>query len=346
MQHKQVKLALVGLGNVGRRFLEISRHKGEKLRRRYGLDLVLVGAADSSGAVLSPTGLDVGHLVDLKRQGQGAAAYPHLGQPGLSALDMVRQADADVLVEAAPVNLRDGEPGLSCVRVALGRGMNVVLADKGPLVLAYSELTELAARQGVRMAFSATVAGGLPVVNMGRRDLAGSDVVRMEGILNLTTNYILTRMAEGDSFAQALAQAQADGHAEADPSLDVEGWDAANKLVIIANSVLGIPTTLADVEVTGIRDITPSDMQRAKANQQTIKLIALAERMPNTQYRFSVRPTFLDANHPLAQLSAHQMGVVYHTDINGVIAASIVEEDPMPTAAALLRDVINVRRNL
>jgi homoserine dehydrogenase len=342
MAIEQVKLVLIGVGNIGRRFLEILVRKQETLRARYGLELVLVGVADTSGAALAVEGLDPLRVIQLKQEGQGVGAYPLRGRPGLEAVQLVRQAQADVLLEASPTNLQDGQPGLGCMEEALRRGMHVVTSNKGPLVLAYSRLVKLAAEKGVRLAFSGAVAGGLPTVNIGRRDLAGSEILRLEGILNLTTNYILTQMAEkGKSYAEALAEAQAQGHAEADPSLDVEGWDAANKLVILAQSVLGQTASLEDVEVEGITGIRPEELKRATVSGKVIKLIAKAER-ENGGYRLSVQPTWLDRSHPLARLTAHQMGIVYHTDINGTITATIVEEDPLPTAAAMLRDLVNI----
>jgi len=345
MAIKQVKLVLIGVGNIGRRFLEILACKRDALRARYGLELVLVGVADTSGAALAAEGLDPLQVIQLKQEGQGVAAYPLLGRPGVGALELIQQAQADVLLEASPTNLRDGQPGLGCMEEALRRGMHVVTSNKGPLVLAYSRLTKLAMEKGVRLAFSAAVAGGLPTVNIGRRDLAGSDILRLEGILNLTTNYILTQMAEkGKSYAEALAEAHAAGHAEADPSLDVEGWDAANKLVILAQSVLGQATSLEDVEVEGITRIGSEELKQAAASGKVIKLIARAERKDGG-YDLSVRPTWLELSHPLARLTAHQMGIVYHTDINGAITAIIDEEDPRPTAAAMLRDLINILSN-
>jgi len=342
MATEQVKLVLIGVGNIGRRFLEILARKEDTLRSRYGLELILVGVADSSGAALADDGLDPLQVIHLKREGQGVAAYPLLGRPSMEAVELVQQAQADVLLEASPTNLQDGQPGLGCIEDALRRGMHVVTVNKGPLVLAYSRLTKLAAESGVKLAFSGAVAGGLPTVNIGRRDLAGSDILRLEGVLNLTTNYILTQMAErGKTYAEALAEAQAQGHAEADPSLDVEGWDAANKLVILAQSVLGQAAGLEDVEVEGITGVGPDELKQAAASGKVIKLIARAER-EGGGYHLSVRPIWLDRSHPLARLTAHQMGIVYHTDINGAITATIVEEDPMPTAAAMLRDLINI----
>lgn len=339
---RTIRFFIAGLGAIGRRFMGLVVSQGPLLAARYGLRLLPVGAADSSGAALAAEGLDAARIVALKEGRQGVAAYPEAGRPELGVRAALAEALADLLVEATPTNLRDAEPGLSCICEALGRGTSVVTASKGPLVLAYQELAALAARSGARLAFSAAVAGGLPTVNLGRRDLAGSTVQRVEGIFNLTTNYILTTMAEeGLSYEEALAEAQRRGHAETDPSLDVDGWDAAAKLVIVANSVLGRPTALSDVEVEGIRGVSSRHLGQASRAGKVVKLLAVAERM-GSDYRLSVRPTALEAAHPLARLSAWQMGVRYTTDTMGTILAVIDEPDPLPTAAAVLRDVIDL----
>ncbi len=254
----RIRFLLLGVGNVGRRFLELVERKEQRLRELLGAELSLVGVADSGGAALCPQGLAPAQVIGLKTAGRSVAALPRWGRPGLDALAMVRQAQAELLVDASPANLTDGQPGLGCIETALARGMHVVTANKSPLVLAFPRLEALAAEQGVALRHDATVAGGLPAVNLGRRDLAAAEIHRLEGILNLTTNYILTRMAEdGLTYAQALREAQVAGHAEADPRLDVEGWDAASKLVILAHSVLGQRATLDDVAVEGILGVTP-----------------------------------------------------------------------------------------
>jgi homoserine dehydrogenase len=231
---------------------------------------------------------------------------------------------------------------MSCVRTAIAQGWHVVMADKGPLVLAFAELTAAARKAGVGLAYSGTVAGGLPTVNIGVRDLAGSGVLKVEGIFNGTTNYILTRMEEEQiSYEEALKGAQAAGIAEADPTLDVDGWDAANKLVIIANSVLRRPTRLEDVQVQGIRNITLEDLAHARASGRVIKPLAVAE-WDGSDYRLFVGPVWLDRDHPMARTGMWDMGVVYHTDYMGVISAVIEEKGPVPTSAAVLRDMINL----
>jgi homoserine dehydrogenase len=341
---RRVRILLVGAGNVGRRFLELLILKGTALRALRGLHLVPVGVADSSGAAVCPRGLDSGTLVDLKRSGRGAAEYPVWGRPGWSAHEMVESVEADLLLEASPANLRDGQPALGWIEAALRRGMHVVLANKAPLVHAYRQLGELARANGVELRFDATVAGGLPAINLGERDLAGARIVRLEGVVNLTANYILGRMADdGIGYQEALAEAQAAGHAETDPSLDVEGWDAAVKLVILANSLLDQPATLGDVEVEGITSMTPEMLRQAAAEGQRIKLLALAE-PGEGGYHLSVRPTWLPASHPMARLGSEQMGILFHTDVCGTLSAAIVEETPMPTAFAMLRDVLEIYR--
>lgn len=335
------KVVLVGVGNIGRRFLQIVAEKQASLEARYAVQLILAAAVDSRGAALAESGLDINEVLRLKDRGAGVAAYPTHGISGLTAMDALGQAEADLLIELSPTNLQHGEPGLSAITWALTHGLDVVTANKGPLVLAYQRLAALAEEKGRSLLFSGAVAGGLPTVNIGRRDLAGARVLRVEGIFNTTTNYILSRMSEdGLSFEEALAEAQQAGVAEADPSLDVDGWDAANKLVIVANSVLGMPATLNDVSVQGIRDLQRDDLLRAQEHGRVIKLLVSAEPQAQ-QYKLAVRPTELPLEHPLARLSKWQMGVVYTTDTMGAITAVIEDEGTSATAAAVLRDVIH-----
>lgn len=341
-QVRQVRCLLSGVGHVGRRLLDLVQIKSDYLRTARRLDLLLVGVADSSGAAACPEGLDLAEILARKRKGLGVAGLPGFGQPGRTTLDLVESVRADLLLEASPPNLRDGQPALRWVEAALERGLHAVLANKAPLVHGYSHLVQLAADHGVQLRFDATVAGGLPVINLGQRDLAGAEITALEGVLNLTTSLVLGGMEErGLSPAQALAEAQAAGHAEADPALDLEGWDAAFKLVILAQSVLGIPARLSDVAVEGISLVTTDMLKQAAARGRRIRLVARAERAGGG-YRLSVRPTPLPLSHPLAQLTSQQMGVLFQTDVCGEVSAAITEETPMPTAFAMLRDVLDI----
>jgi homoserine dehydrogenase len=338
---QSIRLVVSGLGNIGVRFIGILRDKGPYLRDKYGLDFRVVGAADSRGAAASPAGLELDTIVRLKNEGQSVADYPARGQGGQTPLELIERTEADALCEATPVNLKDGEPGLSCIRAALRKKMHVVTANKGPLVLAYDELTSTARAGGLGLRFCGTVAGGLPAINLGQRDLAGATIDRLEALPNLTTSFILDQMTQGQSYQHALAAAQAQGCAEADPSLDVEGWDAAVKLVILANAVLGVPARLEDVSVQGITALTQSDLERAQAEGKVIKLVASAVRQ-GEGYQLSVAPTPLPATHSLAKLDGQQMGVVYTTDIYGTIEAAITETEPIASAATMLRDLLGI----
>jgi len=340
---RQVRVALIGLGNVGKAFLNLIIEKETLLREQYGLSLVLTAVADSSGGLIDGRGIAPAALLSHKQGGRGVAAFEG-GQAGLSSPDVVAQAPADLLLEASPVNLQTGQPGLDCARKAIGRGMGVVLANKGPLVHDYAGLTAAARAARVGFAFSATVCGALPVVNIGQRDLAGCDIRSVRGIFNSTSNSILAAMGAGGSYGQALRQAQLDGIAEADPTLDVEGWDTANKLVIVTNSILGVPATLRDVQpVTGITGITPEQIAEGARRGEVVKLVATAERSGDGCH-LSVQPQWLPSEDFLAGVSGWEMGIVFDTDIMGLQQLKVDERGPIPTAGAMLRDVINLSR--
>jgi len=341
---RSIRLALVGLGNVGQSFLDLMDAKAALLADSHGIELVLTGVADSSAAALAPAGLNTRALRAHKSAGKPLHTFPDSTQ-GMSAPEMVAEVEADVLLEASTVNLKTGQPGLDCVRIAFRRGMDVVLANKGPLVLAFGELEAAAKAAGVELAYSATVCGALPVVNIGRRDLTACDIRAVAGVFNATSNSILAAMARGGDYADALRQAQLDGIAEADPSLDVEGWDTANKLVIIANSILRQPATLADVQpVIGITHITPAEIREHAALGEVVKLVARANvgQVGNLSYQLSVQPEWLPADTFLASINGWEMGIVFDTDIMGLQQLKVDERGPIPTAAAMLRDVINL----
>lgn len=339
-----VEFILTGLGNIGRTLLEILAARREAYRERYGLGLRCVGVADSTGAAYDPAGLDMAAVAALKRSGSGVAALPQC-DPALTRPELAARPAA-LLLEATPTNLRDGQPGLDIVRAALRTGKHVVLASKGPLVLAYAELaamSDLAGPAGApRMRFSGAVGGGLPTINLGRRDLAGAVIERAELVVNGTTQVILEAMAAGRSFDAALALAQSQGIVEPDPSLDVDGWDAANKLVIFANAVLGRPTTLADLRVEGIRGVTAEELRTAWDAGGRISVVGEAVRRADGSYDLDVAPRHLGPDHPLARLSSQEMGLVIHSDLAGRTTVAALEDGPVGTCQAMIRDLLEI----
>ncbi len=338
-----VDVVLVGIGNLGRRFTQLLADKAAHLKSRYGLEFRLVGVADSRGVARDPAGLDLGTIVRIKAEGGSVGEIPVVGRSDGTAIDLVRDIEADLLCEASPVNLQaGGEPGLSCVRTALSKGMHVVTPNKGPIVLAYRELVDLAATHGVKLRFDGTVAGGLPALYLGMRDLRGSTIERIEAVPNVVTGFILDQLAEGASWEKAIERARESGHLESDPSWDVDGWDATAKLVILANAVLDYPARLEDVPREGISAISPDTIRQEAGQGKIIRLLAAAERTEKGDYVLHVRPEALPKTHPLGQLGSQELGVVYHTDIYGTITAIIDEPTPLPSAATMLRDILDI----
>ncbi len=338
-----VNIVLVGVGNLGRRFTQLLSDKAAHLKTRYSLVLRLVGVADSRGTAHDPSGLDLETIVRIKTEGGSVGEYPSVGKLQATAVELVRDVEANLLCEASPVNLQaGGEPGLSCVRTALAKGMHVVTPNKGPIVLAYRELVNLAASHGVKLRYDGTVAGGLPALYLGMRDLRGATIERIEAVPNVVTGYILDQLAEGASWEEALVRAQESGHLEADPNWDLDGWDTTAKLVILANAVLDYPAQLEDVSREGITGISPEEVRRETERGRVLRLLAVAERTGTREYELRVKPEALPKTHPLGHLGSHEIGVVYTTDIYGTITAIIDEPTPLPSAATMLRDILDI----
>jgi homoserine dehydrogenase len=341
---REIPFVLIGVGNLGRRFCEIARDKAPLLRDEFELALRLVAVGDSQGGACdAETGIDLDSVVAIKRGGGTVGDLPVIGRKPWPALDLVARADAEILLEASPVNLALGaQPGLACIRTALERGMHVVTPNKGPLVLAYDELIQLAARRGVELRYDGTVAGGLPAVNLGQRDLRGGVISRLEAVPNLSTGFVMDLVGRGASWNEAIALAARDGTLEGDGTWDLDGWDAAAKLVILSNAVLGIRTHMSDVRFEGIRSLDAATLREAHQAGKRYRLLARAIRTSSGCYDLSVSPVCLTVEHPLGRLSSKQMGVVYYTDIYGTIVALVEEQTPIPSAATMLRDLLDI----
>jgi len=339
---KSVRIVLCGLGNVGKAFLELVAERGGEIEARYGLRLIVSAAVDIGGAaMMGEDGLPAAELLAHLRTGHAVETFAPGGSPGVSGVEAINQAGADVLIETTPTNLVDGEPGRSHIFAALERGMEVVSANKGPIVLFYREIHELARQKGSGVHISAATAAALPALDVGQVCLAGARLLEIEGILNGSTNYILTRMQQdGCGYEAALKEAQALGIAETDPSLDVEGRDTANKMILIANRLFGMSLGPGDVTVEGITRLTPEDVATSKAAGQVIKLIGFAERT-DSGVRLSVSPKRLEKDHPLAAVSGSEKAISYLTDTMHRITVSGGKSSPVGAAAALLKDLIN-----
>ncbi|MDQ2717501.1 MAG: homoserine dehydrogenase, partial [Chloroflexota bacterium] len=324
---KHLRLSLIGFGTVGQGLAELLLTKRALLLHTYGLDVSLVAVANARhGFVYREEGLDIATLLELaakRRPLSEHAGVRHWEQ----ALEGLQATGGDVLAEATGTNLRDGEPGMSHIRAALAQGMHVVTANKGPLALAGIELMDLARQHGVQLRAESTVMAGTPVLSTIRAGLAGAQVYAIRGILNGTTNYILSAMAAGRDYAEVLAEAQALGYAEADPTADVEGYDAVAKTLILAALVFGRTLKPEQVARRGITTITGEQMWSAAERGQRLKLVA-SLRFPSAEYTSEaplearVEPIELAEHDPLAR-------------VDGVLNAITIETDTLPAVTVI-----------
>ncbi len=329
-----VRLFVIGLGAVGRGLMRLLREKRDQYARRLNVRVELTGVADSRGAWIGED-LDPEEVLRVKeRHGTVAAAGGER-----DALEAMEDADFDVLVELTPTDIKTGEPGLSHILKAIELGRHVVTANKGPLAVAYDRIMRAAERRDVIIRYEATAGGAMPVFNLVRETLKSVDVLSIEGVLNGTVNYVLTRMeTEGLSLDDALADAQSRGIAEADPSMDIEGWDTACKIVILANSILGVRCTIDDVDVTGIEDLTPEAIRIANERGYRIKLIGRADRDGD----LLVRPCLVPKSDPIARVRGVMNVVRLETDLAGTIYVSGRGAGPLETASAVMSDILSI----
>ena len=321
-----MRIAILGFGSVGQGVARALLAKD--------LNITVTGLADSKSGIIDAEGIDLAAALD--RKGNGTPC----GNPGISPMDVVAKADYDVLVEVTPTNVETAEPALSHIRAALQRHKHVVTSNKGPIAIAYPELRALAEKNGVFLKYEATVCGAIPLIHALQEGLAGNTISRLYGVFNGTCNYILTRMAkDGLTYEQALAEARELGYAEADPTYDVEGIDAAIKLVILANTILDMQTTLDDVERTGITLLTPDALRLAEDQDCTIRLIG--EIVPETGV-LRVSPRLIPKDHPLV-VEGTLNAVTVETDLAGDLTFIGRGAGSTETASAVIGDLLYLR---
>jgi len=321
-----IRIAILGFGSVGRGIARAILAKN--------LDILVTGLADSRSGIIDPVGVDL--EAALARKEEGAPC----GSTDIRPTDVVTLADYDILVEVTPTNVENGGPALHHIQTALRRKKHVVTSNKGPIALAYPELLAIAEENGVTLRYEATVCGAIPLIHAMQEGLAGNTISRLYGVFNGTCNYILTRMAaEGLTYAQALAEARELGYAEADPTYDVEGIDAAIKLVILANTVLHMQTTLDRVERTGIALLTPEALQLAEEQERTIRLIG--EIIPKAGV-LRVSPRILTKTHPLV-VEGTLNAVTVETDLAGDLTFIGKGAGSTETASAVIGDILYIR---
>lgn len=336
-----MRLFFIGFGTVGQGLAELLIRKRESLSELYGLDFQVMGIADKiKGSVLNPEGIDLRAALE-KSGGEGSLSdLPGEKFEG-KALDMIDKVEADVMLEATYTDIETGEPATSHIRKALEHGMHVVTTNKGPVALNLKDLEGLAREKGVRFLFEGTVMSGTPLINFIRENLAGSSIQEIKGILNGTTNYILTRMEDGLSYEEALKKAQELGYAEAVPDADVLGWDALAKVTILAKYVFGAEAKPFDYPCEGITGITMTSIAEAKARDKRYKLIGKVWRDGNI-VKASVSPEEIDLAHPLASIMGATNAVTITTDALGDVTVVGPGAGKEATGYSMLVDLIAI----
>lgn len=332
-----VNLILIGFGNVGQGLAETLTLRRRTLKNRYGLDFKVVAIVDCGGAAISEAGVDLIRALEVKRSLGSVSAIKSIGKPGLSAIEVIENLDGDIVVEVTSNNLESGEPGLTHIKRALTSGKHVATTNKGPLALDLPSLLDLAQRKGVILRFSGAVGGAIPILDFARSLLYGDEILSIQGVLNGTTNYILWSMSERHlTMDQAVAEAQSLGYAEKNISYDIDGLDTASKIVIIANYVMGLRISLRDVNIKGIRGVTPEDLLEAKRRGFTIRLIGFMNRN-----EVRVSPKEVPLNDPLSvssNLNAVRVDCAYSGQ-HVVIGRGAGGRE---TASSVVRDIVTI----
>jgi len=326
-----VRILMSGFGTVGQGFAEVLLLRNDFFKERYGKQVTIVCVMDSSSYVSNPSGLSPADLIERKKT-TGKVGTEKYSDP-LYVMDSV---EYDLLVEVSPTDIKTGGIGLKNIRHALECGKDVITVNKGPLALNFCELIAIAKKKNCKLRFEGSVGGAMPIINLCRENLVGEKIQSIRGIFNGTCNFILSKMDNGQSFEQALKEAQQMGYAEADPTNDIEGYDSACKIVILANSLFRRSVTLSDVKITGIASITSEAISLAASNNMVIRLIGEV-----SHDKLEVSPRLIPRGHPLSITGTLNAAQVV-TDLAGPITVSGKGAGKIETASAILSDLVSI----
>ena len=335
-----MNIGLIGFGGVGQALIKLLVEKKNYIFEKYNLDIKVKYIIKSDGGIYESNGIDLEEVLGFINKN----IKEHISwRDGLGIEEVIKNNDIDTLIELTSTNIEIGEPGLTHIKRALESGINVVTGNKGPIILKYKELKEIADKNSVKLKVGCTTGGALPSINGGLYDVAGSEIQVIEGILNGTTNYILSKMAIDEvSYEEALTEAQKDGIAEANPSLDVLGYDTACKIVILVNVLMDANIKLEDIEIQGITEVELETVKRIQKENKKLKLIGKVKREDNMVKAY-VKPIEIKEDHPLYFVDYKNKGVYFKTDTLGEISIIGGASGTRNAAASILRDLVLVK---
>lgn len=334
---KNVKIGIIGFGNVGQGFAQAIHQKREFLRESYGINPLITAVCDTfKGSLYNSDGLDLNLLA---KPGVDFAEFKTEEKTSWDASEMIANAESDVILELSVVNLLTGEPAVSYITQALNAGKSVITSNKGPIALKYRSLRALAQQNNVKLGVEATVMSGTPAVRLGKEILEASGIRSVRGILNGTCNFILSEMKTGSAFKDALASAQKLGYAEADPTNDVEGFDTAAKVSILSEVFFGERVVPADIPCEGISDLTLQDIEKATEVKSVWKLLGTIDGS-TLPPKISVKPVMLPESDPLAGVNGAMNAIQFQTELLGQVTLIGAGAGRLETAAGLMQDLI------
>lgn len=339
-----MNIGIVGFGGVGKAFLKLVYDKKNELENE-GIYIQINYIIGRTGGVYNNHGIELQRFIDFLSNEKDITKYCDGGKAeDINFELMLNNKDIDIMVEMTPTNKETGEPGITHIRRCLENNINVVTSNKGPILIAYKKLYNLAKAHNVQLGIGCTTGGALPAINGGLMDLAGADITSIEGVLNGTTNFILKEMEDtGCDYADALKEAQRLGIAETNPSLDVEGFDTASKLLILTNVLMNTEKTMKDISIEGITNVTPDDIKRANSLNKKYKLVGKTE-IVNNELEMTVKLQLLDPSNPLYGVEGKNKAVRYISDTLGELTIIGGASGVTPAAASILRDIININR--
>lgn len=339
MKHK---IGLLGFGTVGQGISEILLDKKEYLKKKYGFKFDIVAVADFKfGNVYNPKGLNIPQLL---KEAQAGKKFTK-DVVDWDNKKIIQKSNTTVWCELTYTDLNTGGPAIDHVKTALKSGKHLVTSNKGPAALFYPEMKKLADKNDVKFMIEGTVVAGTPVINLTEGPLAGCEISKIRGILNGTTNYMLTEMEKGMSYEDVLKVAQEKGYAEADPTGDVEGYDARGKVTILANIVMGAGIKIGDVACKGITGIKPKDIETAKKQNKRWKLIGSVEKKAG-KIIASVNLEMIDLGHPLAGVMGAKNALTFTTDLLGDVTIVGPGAGKIETGFAILTDLLEIHREI
>ena len=328
----EFNIGLVGKGNVGTSFLQILNKKNPIIIDSFEYDIKVIGIFEYDGAIIDQNGIDLDNLLRLGKEFRSHENW----KLGYRAIDYIDKINLNIMIETTPTMPQNGEPAISHILKALNNNIDVISSNKAPFYLEYEKIKKTAKDNNQLIRYEATVASCVPILSI-KNNLQGNEIIGLSAILNGTSNYILSKMSdEGINFYQALEEAQNLGYAEADPNLDIKGYDAAGKLVIIANELLDYNVTIRDVDIRGIENIDENDIELAKSNNQVIKHLSFAK-----NGRLFVKPQCVDKNSYF-NVNGSLNVIELETKNTGNIVLSGRGAGGIEAASAIMNDLISI----